>query len=309
MTGALIKAGYKDATVTAVGPDGGVDIRSIGLIAQVKMQAVPVGAPAVQALAGIAAAEEVSAVFFSASGFTPPAIAFAERAGVGLATFDRYGVVTPLNSAARSTMAGQHVLEIVDSPVATQLRQMLHDAAANRSWLGVWMQRSVAQSREVVHLALRPGSLGELDDLIPARRVGAAALLWEVTRSPHREPRLRVSGLAAQRDAQWSADAPPEAENLRFLSRFPRYRPFDDVDAMVGGVVDLLGDWVRELAVVLTSPTATRDVQPIEWYPRRSPGGWSLHDSVCAGGIPFGFAEWAFADAVSTVYAGGDSGG
>jgi Restriction endonuclease/Holliday junction DNA helicase RuvB P-loop domain len=96
----LRQLGFVDAETTQQGPDGGVDVRGSGIIAQVKAETAPVGLQVVQALFGCAAAESVTGAFFSLSGFTPKALAWAEMAGLALFDFDLMGDAVALNAAA-----------------------------------------------------------------------------------------------------------------------------------------------------------------------------------------------------------------
>lgn len=66
--------------------DGGVDVETARLVVQVKDWSGKVGAPAVQQIAGVAAARGKKAVVVSRSGFTPAAKQFARQAGVSLRT-------------------------------------------------------------------------------------------------------------------------------------------------------------------------------------------------------------------------------
>jgi hypothetical protein len=63
---------------------GGVDVRATGVVAQVKWQSTPVGRPPIQQLFGVATVEGALPIFFSFSGFTPPAVQWASQAGVAL---------------------------------------------------------------------------------------------------------------------------------------------------------------------------------------------------------------------------------
>lgn len=75
----MVKNGYRDAVVTAAGPDGGVDIRARKAVGQVKHHAKPVGLAEVQRLAGIARPERKKALLFSASGVTAAALTWARK--------------------------------------------------------------------------------------------------------------------------------------------------------------------------------------------------------------------------------------
>jgi Restriction endonuclease len=96
--------GHAGATATSGGPDSGIDVAAAGAVAQVKAWTKAAGRPDVQRLVG-AAPKGKAALFFSLSGFTPQAIAYANERGVALFTFtDLEGAVRPENDAARRAM-------------------------------------------------------------------------------------------------------------------------------------------------------------------------------------------------------------
>ena len=74
--------GYRDARLTASGPDGGVDVVAAKAVSQVKHHANPVRLHEVQRIFGIAAAERKKALIFGSAGFTPAAQAWAEKNGI-----------------------------------------------------------------------------------------------------------------------------------------------------------------------------------------------------------------------------------
>lgn len=77
-------AGHPNAELTPDGADGGYDVFSDAVVAQVKAEMVPTGRPVIQQIAGIAAVEGKSAMCFSLAGFTREATVWAARAGVQL---------------------------------------------------------------------------------------------------------------------------------------------------------------------------------------------------------------------------------
>lgn len=89
--------GYGGSAATPVGPDGGVDVLSERAVAQVKMQATPVGRPVLQQLYGVAASLSLDSVFFSSAGYTPQSRDWAEKVRMPLFEFDRQGRPTPSN--------------------------------------------------------------------------------------------------------------------------------------------------------------------------------------------------------------------
>jgi len=97
--------GYTNVAATAVGADGGVDVRSNEAVAQVKAETIPTGRPKIQQHHGVAVAEGKTAIFFALAGFTPGARAYAEENGILLFTFDLQGEPEPVNPSAHALMA------------------------------------------------------------------------------------------------------------------------------------------------------------------------------------------------------------
>lgn len=98
--------GYADAHCTPPGRDGGIDIRAIGALAQVKFEAAQVGAPAVQRLVGARGREyETELLFFSGAGFAGPAVAYADTMDVALFRYDLLGRMAAQNQSARDLLA------------------------------------------------------------------------------------------------------------------------------------------------------------------------------------------------------------
>lgn len=93
--------GFDDAEATPVGADEGIDVVSETAVAQVKAHMVPIGRPDLQNLAGVAAVEGKTALFFALTGYTTQAIQWADRAKMALFTFDLQGVPEPVNNIAR----------------------------------------------------------------------------------------------------------------------------------------------------------------------------------------------------------------
>jgi hypothetical protein len=93
--------GFIDATSTPVGPDGGLDVISTEAVAQVKMEGVPTSRPILQALHGVAQAEDKRGLFFSLNGYTKEAQVWGDSVGMPLFQFDLQGEPRPVNQFAR----------------------------------------------------------------------------------------------------------------------------------------------------------------------------------------------------------------
>jgi hypothetical protein len=96
--------GFADAETTGGGRDGGLDVTAERAVAQVKMMALPVGAPPVQQLRGTRPLVPHH-LFFSTSGYTAAALAAADEIGVALFKIERDGSVTEANDAAGALAA------------------------------------------------------------------------------------------------------------------------------------------------------------------------------------------------------------
>jgi hypothetical protein len=98
---------YTDAQVTSEGADGGIDVVSAQIVAQVKAETVRTGRPAVQALFGAACGIGKHACFFSLAGYSGEAVAWANQARVQmpLFRFDLQGRPEPANRVAQEMLA------------------------------------------------------------------------------------------------------------------------------------------------------------------------------------------------------------
>ena len=105
--------GYSDATLTKSGADGGLDTTGAHVAGQVKHRSAPTGRPDVQRLFGARGTGTNDLVFFSRSGFSPPAIDYAETHDVALFSYDQSGRVTAHTRCADRMMPAstdtQHV--------------------------------------------------------------------------------------------------------------------------------------------------------------------------------------------------------
>jgi hypothetical protein len=89
--------GFGPATVTPIGADSGLDVIAEHAVAQVKMEGIPTGRPAVQGLVGAATGSNKRPLFFSLAGYTKQAVAWADSVDLPLFTFDLQGEPVPVN--------------------------------------------------------------------------------------------------------------------------------------------------------------------------------------------------------------------
>jgi len=101
---ALCHDGYKDALLTKAGADEGIDVLGAGVAAQVKWRSTPVGRPDIQRLVGASRGRRPT--FFSVSGYTAPAIRYANEFGVALFVLQPPNAVWPQNTPARDMQRG-----------------------------------------------------------------------------------------------------------------------------------------------------------------------------------------------------------
>lgn len=115
--------GYADATATAPGADGGIDVRASGAVAQVKWEAHQTGRPTVQNLYGARGRDhDLDMLFFSSSSYSSHALAYADEVGIALFTYDPLGSITAANS---------HAETLVLRESETRALPMRRDAAAS----------------------------------------------------------------------------------------------------------------------------------------------------------------------------------
>ncbi len=98
----LRQLGFDDAQLTPASADGGVDVRSSRILAEVKQLTAVVGRPLLQRLVGARGAQHhLALAFYSASGYSPHAVAYAEEMAIALFTYSVRGEVAAVNGHAR----------------------------------------------------------------------------------------------------------------------------------------------------------------------------------------------------------------
>ncbi|BEL06211.1 hypothetical protein Q0Z83_044020 [Actinoplanes sichuanensis] len=128
--------GFQDAETTPPGRDGGLDVTASGAVAQVKMPALPVGAPAVQQLRGTRPLT-ANHLFYSTSGYTAAAVEAADEIGVALFRIERDGAVNEVNGHAIEVVragaaAGPDAVTVVSEAAMTRHVTAYADAVAAR---------------------------------------------------------------------------------------------------------------------------------------------------------------------------------
>lgn len=97
----LRKAGCRDVALTGGSADGGIDVITVGWAVQVKHTSKRVGRPVAQQVVGASLALGRQPAVVSTSGFTAPAIDYADEHDVALLELDLDGRIHRLNPASR----------------------------------------------------------------------------------------------------------------------------------------------------------------------------------------------------------------
>lgn len=97
----LRRNGGRRVHLSGAGPDGGVDVITRDLAVQVKHIARRVGRPTLQQTVGAALTLDRAPVVFSTSGFSAPAVAYADEHDVAIFELYRNGDAAPMNQTAR----------------------------------------------------------------------------------------------------------------------------------------------------------------------------------------------------------------
>lgn len=120
----MVRLGYLDAVRTPTGADGGIDVRALTAIAQVKRTASRVGRPDVQRLAGARGSRgHLSLVFYSKSGYTREAGLSAEELHMALFVYDEAGRVASCNRWAAKLEASARARRIRNRRKARVVRR------------------------------------------------------------------------------------------------------------------------------------------------------------------------------------------
>jgi hypothetical protein len=108
--------GYHDAGLTKGGADAGLDIHGTNVLGQVKHRSAQTGRPDIQRLFGARGVGTQDLVFFSRSGYSPPAVDYAETHDVALFSYDESGQVTAHTRSADRMMPAQEVQDVRLAP-------------------------------------------------------------------------------------------------------------------------------------------------------------------------------------------------
>ncbi|MEW1863076.1 restriction endonuclease [Streptomyces sp. NPDC088194] len=94
--------GYSGAAAKPGGADGGVDIRAIGALGQVKYKAALVGRPELQRFVGARPhGSDAQLIFFTGSNYASTAVYYAQERDIALFQYRLDGAMVPVNAAAR----------------------------------------------------------------------------------------------------------------------------------------------------------------------------------------------------------------
>ncbi|MFG1996121.1 restriction endonuclease [Actinoplanes sp. NPDC048988] len=166
----MCEIGFSDARLTGAGRDGGIDVTSALGVAQVKMQALPVGAGLVQQLRG-SRPDAAHHLFYSTSGYTSAALEAADQTHVGLFTITSSGAVSAVNDMAQGLVRTSGIRSGVypEGPDLKQWAQELCDrvmtavnstdakrAAHHERYPGQWKRVAGYQLQALKNLDNRP---------------------------------------------------------------------------------------------------------------------------------------------------------
>jgi hypothetical protein len=243
--------GFRDATRTPPGADGGIDVRGTGVVAQVKYHAQAVGGPDVQRLRGAGYGVQ-TAVFYSRGGYTESAVRAADETAIALFSFDESNRVAPANGAGEALVrdAGE------DDPLV-MVRTLLQYAADRMEQLGDTSRRM----QEAVH-RLRSS------DFTPEQWSRGTAIVQRLQEFALKAPELnsqvtalvaRLMPVVSQIEAalERTPDSPQRVSAL-----------VDALEALAQGYFDLDGlvQPLREEQVILLVELArTFDLDPSAW--------------------------------------------
>lgn len=97
--------GFLDARTTGLGSDGGIDVISSQALGQVKWQGAQVGRPELQQFYGARGSRyDQALLFFSATGYSRQALAYADDNYIATFTYDPLGRLTATNSHASAVV-------------------------------------------------------------------------------------------------------------------------------------------------------------------------------------------------------------
>ncbi|NKR65278.1 hypothetical protein GS491_26650 [Rhodococcus hoagii] len=175
--------GFTDATVTAAGADGGIDVHASNAVAQVKLHGKPTGRPDLQRLYGARGGNHAKAMlFFTMAGYTTAAVEYADQVEMALFTYSLDGTIRASNRTAigllnQERRRAEEELKLADLEVKAAKREL---AAA---------EAEVASVQKKWRFTVRTGYLTESYDavigirfaLILSGTLGYAALLFGFT--------------------------------------------------------------------------------------------------------------------------------
>lgn len=234
----LARVGYRNVRRMPDGPDGGIDVIGDRVFAQVKHWATPVGIAEVQRHRG--ASSSGDAVFFSLSGYTASAVAWADINVVSLFQYDLAAQVYPVNAAAEKLLTpislheGDDLQQYNLAVEEYKSRKSRHDAA--------WIALITATAD---HFKLRPDeSTQELQDrfmtLFHAEQGFNSTFSQKL--ALYREdnkllPYSDLLGMLRSLDAlevAWTSFWNQPVEHLRLHENFFRYNPQNETWTYLG---------------------------------------------------------------------------
>lgn len=204
------RSGYPDAALTPAGPDGGVDVRASAAVAQVKFEGGQAGIEKVQRFVGAAGRNRANLdlLFFSASGFTKTAAAYAESEEVALFVMGPYGAMRPASSGANRILEVANEEDRATEPTARAQASRGHqpecerparsdDEDDHREEVNRWLlEQQRKKSYPWLYQGRREGTSPQgagRSTAISEVPVNPTPLEFEIIDEPHATSRLEVS--------------------------------------------------------------------------------------------------------------------
>lgn len=132
----LRSLGFADARVTQASNDGGIDVRSSRILAEVKQLTAVVGRPLLQRLVGARGKQgHLALAFYAANGYSRGAREYADDMGIALFTYSVLGKATGVNATARALeMAAPATSTLVRAPHARARARSGAPSAGAKGW-------------------------------------------------------------------------------------------------------------------------------------------------------------------------------
>jgi hypothetical protein len=206
--------GHTGATVTNPGADGGIDVAAGDALGQVKWRAAKVSRAELQRLVGARGGRNShqALFFFTGTGYSAHALAYAHEEGIALFYYELNGAMTPKNAHARRVFRAVEEREVAAEwargEAATQRAQ---PEVADHGWRmgAVQAARDAVWAEQEAELRVTPGpEAARRAEAIRVTREAAREAAWKegarqasIRAEAKRTPRQEAACQAAAPDA------------------------------------------------------------------------------------------------------------